>query len=70
MDAKKSVCRNKWCKSTFEYIGNEAPEFCKKCESFDKDLSGGVTWSDKNYEGSRYDGMPHMTSIKVNKLTR
>lgn len=69
-DIKISVCKNPWCKATFEYKEDVTPEFCRKCESFDKDLSGGVTWTDKKYEGSRYDGRPHMTSVKVNKFSR
>ena len=43
----------------------EPPKFCKKCISFDKDLSGGVSWSEKEYEGSRDDGMPHQVKYKV-----
>lgn len=43
----------------------EAPKFCKKCQSFDKELSGGVTWTDKEYEGDRFDGMPHQIKYKV-----
>lgn len=43
----------------------EPPKFCKKCKSFDKELSGGVSWSQKEYEGSRLDGMPHQIKYKV-----
>jgi hypothetical protein len=43
----------------------EAPKFCKKCQSFDKELSGGVTWKEKQYEGSRFDGLPHQIKYKV-----
>ncbi len=43
----------------------EPPHYCKKCQSFDKDLSGGVSWNDKEYEGSRFDGMPHQIKYKV-----
>ncbi len=66
-EEKKAICKNPWCKATFFYNEESAPEFCKKCESFNNELSGGVSWTTKNYEGSRYDGMPHLTSIKVNK---
>ena len=74
MEELKSVCRNPWCKATFVYreedmiIDGEnkiSPMTCKKCQSFDKDLSGGIEWKDKEYEGSRFDGMPHQIRYKV-----
>lgn len=41
------------------------PTTCSKCRSFDTELSGGVNWSDKEYEGKRFDGTPHRFSYKV-----
>jgi hypothetical protein len=41
------------------------PSTCNKCKSFDSELSGGVEWKDREYEGSRFDGMPHRISYKV-----
>jgi hypothetical protein len=41
------------------------PRVCPKCKSFDTELSGGVNWSDKEYEGSRFDGTPHQLKYKV-----
>lgn len=41
------------------------PIHCKKCQSFDKELSGGVSWQEKKYEGSRNDNMPHQIRYKV-----
>jgi len=43
----------------------EPPIYCPKCISFDKELSGGVTWKDKQYEGDRFDGFPHEIKYKV-----
>lgn len=43
------------------------PEQCHKCKSFDKDLSGGVEWKDREYEGSRFDGLPHQITYKITK---
>lgn len=43
----------------------EPPKYCYKCISFDKELSGGVTWIDKEYEGSRFDSLPHEIKYKV-----
>ena len=43
----------------------QPPKTCSKCRSFDTNLSGGVTWTDKEYEGSRFDGMPHEIRYKV-----
>lgn len=41
------------------------PSQCPKCRSFETELSGGVEWKDKEYEGSRFDGMPHQLKYKV-----
>lgn len=38
---------------------------CKKCRSFSNELSAGVEWNTKEYEGSRFDGLPHETNYKV-----
>lgn len=73
---ERTVCKNPWCKGTFEYKEEEMveidgvmapPQQCKKCKSFATDLSAGVEWKDKKYEGSRDDGMPHQISYRVNK---
>jgi len=41
------------------------PRVCPKCKSFDTELSGGVSWVDKEYEGSRFDSSPHQFKYKV-----
>lgn len=69
-ETKKAICRNPWCKGLFEYKGDVAPTSCPKCKSFDKDLSGGVTWTDKKYDGPRMDGTPHQTSINIKKYSK
>ena len=68
-ESKLTVCRNPWCKATFQYYTEAIPEICPKCKSFDRDLSGGVTWTDKKYDGPRFDGLPHRTSINVKKYS-
>lgn len=74
MEEYKRVCSNPWCKGHFVYTDNDIkeidgvkvhPKQCKKCSSFDTELSGGVKWEDKEYEGSRYDGLPHSISYKI-----
>lgn len=70
MEQYRAICKNAWCKSTFLYTENDiidncAPSQCNKCKSFNDDLSGGVEWKDKEYEGSRMDGMPHQIKYKV-----
>jgi hypothetical protein len=75
MEVKYEVCKNPWCKATFAYKEHEMetndngdlvpPRICGKCKSFSNELSGGVEWSDKEYEGSRFDGMPHQIRYKV-----
>jgi hypothetical protein len=63
----KSVCSNKWCKSHFEHDELFKDTVCPKCRSFEFELSSGVTWSEKKYEGSRFDNLPHAIDIKVNR---
>lgn len=41
------------------------PSFCNKCKSFDSELSGGVTWEDREYEGDRVDNKAHPINYKV-----
>ena len=76
MEELRSVCRNPWCKAQFIYTENDMdtvdgikmpPKECNKCKSFSGELSGGVTWKDKEYEGSRFDGLPHQIRYKINK---
>lgn len=68
------ICKSPWCKATFYYYENEMveidgemlpPKNCPKCRSFDSEMSGGVTWTDKEYEGSRFDKTPHEIRYKV-----
>jgi hypothetical protein len=74
MEKLIGVCKSPWCKAHFEYFEAEVsivdgvevrPMTCPKCRSFDTELSGGVTWTDKEYEGSRFDGKPHEIRYKV-----
>ncbi len=88
---ERAVCKNPWCKATFEYneedmivvpgdvreskidnilgeVKRIPPQQCKKCKSFANDLSTGVEWKEKKYEGSRDDGMPHQIRYKINKF--
>jgi hypothetical protein len=74
MEKLMNVCKSPWCKAHFEYFENEitivdgngvVPKTCPKCRSFDTELSGGVTWTDKEYEGSRFDGKPHEIKYKI-----
>jgi len=74
MEQLKSVCSNPWCKATFVYSEKDMiktenvsipPKQCNKCISFDTELSGGVDWTDQNYEGSRIDNTPHQIKYRV-----
>lgn len=56
------TCVNFWCKAKFDVLedlyneDNHTYGQCKKCRSFSKDMSGGVTNNGtKQYEGYRYD---------------
>jgi ribosomal protein L37AE/L43A len=70
MEVNTAICKNPWCKATFKYEGENQPTCCPKCDSFNKELSGGVVWKDKTYEGSRFDGGAHRVSINVKKYIR
>lgn len=65
------ICCNPWCKALFEYSlpegskEEDSPVQCPKCKSFDSELSGGVTWNTKEYEGGRFDGMPHQIRYRI-----
>ena len=74
MTVFNSICSNPWCKLPFSYTENDyikvdeevrEPKVCKKCNSFDKELSGGVEWNDKSYEGPINDNEPHQIRYKV-----
>ena len=67
MEEKKSICKNPWCKATFIYTDDESPDECWKCQSCNSELSGGVSWTDKSYEGSRFDGQSHPISINIQR---
>lgn len=83
MEQLKTVCRNPWCKATFFYKESDmipsdninesgevikvAPSECPKCKSFNEELSAGVAWSEKKYEGSRNDGVAHPMAYKVTR---
>lgn len=60
------VCKNPWCKANFFIKESEIKEIrnkkiyptqCKKCESFNNDLSAGVSWEEKKYEGNPWSGI-------------
>ena len=65
----KALCKNPWCKAPFEYEGDTTPNSCWKCQSFEGELSGGVTWVEKKYEGPRFDNQPHEIKINVDRAT-
>jgi hypothetical protein len=74
METFNRACSNPWCKAPFTYTSEEIitvedeeihPKECRKCLSFSNELSGGVTWTDKNYEGSIYDDGPHQVRYRI-----
>jgi len=64
---KKMLCSNPWCKATCDVNEDYESKECPKCLSFGNDMSGGVTWTEKKYEGSRFDGHAHQIDIKVQR---
>ena len=67
-ELKTGWCKNPWCKATFNYKGDHIPDQCWKCQSFES-MSGGITWTEKKYDGPRFDGLPHQISINVSRST-
>ena len=74
---KTTVCSNPWCKATFCFKEEDCkevdgdiiePRVCQKCNSFDAEMSGGVTWENKEYEGDIYDNTPHEFKYKIRKF--
>lgn len=74
MEQFRGVCSNAWCKAHFFYTTDDIkvedgkslhPRQCAKCFSFSEELSGGVEWKDKEYEGTRNDFLPHQIKYKV-----
>jgi len=73
----RTVCSNPWCKATFFFTELDCkkvddsiiePKFCQKCKSFETELSGGITWQDKEYEGDRFDPIPQEFKYKIRKF--
>jgi hypothetical protein len=69
METLRAICSNPWCKAPFEVTieENNHSKICYKCFSLESETSGGVTWTEKTYEGSRFDNQPHQISINVNR---
>ena len=61
------ICSNPWCKATVTVDDNYDSTQCTKCRSFDENLSGGVTWTEKKYEGPRFDGQAHQIDVKIER---
>lgn len=70
MEEVTLVCKNPWCKAHFKFVVNdledEIPQVCPKCQSFDNELSGGVSWSDRKYDDPK-DYSPHPTKINIRR---
>lgn len=69
------ICSNLWCKALFVFtdddiVNDVQPNVCDKCKSFDKELSGGVSWVEKKYEGDRFDVNPHQMNDKISNFTQ
>lgn len=74
MEEYKAVCTNPWCKATFRYKERDIkiegdkktpPSVCNKCVSFDRQLSSGIKWETREYEGNPWEGLA-ITKYKVN----
>lgn len=63
----KCICGKPFCKATFEVAKDDIvyylPEFCPKCVAQDSY----VVWTDKSYEGNRWDDTPQKFVYKIKK---
>lgn len=75
---KRLVCNNPWCKAVFYYDIEKAiekdgkkifPVECNKCKSFNLQMSGGVTWEDREYDDV-VDNSPHEIKYNVTNYNR
>lgn len=68
------ICSMKWCKVAYidyRYLWYEKDiKTCPKCRSFDGELSGGVSFSDKNYFGNRHDNQAHEVEFKFSDYNK
>ena len=60
---------NSKIEQVLDQVEKVPPSQCPKCKSFNDELSGGVSWNEKRYEGSRIDGLAHPISVNVSKYT-
>jgi hypothetical protein len=76
MKKLSAICQNPWCKAIFFYSENDMttikgsddkikPKSCNKCKSFNGDMSAGVVWEDRHYDGDRLDNKPHQIKYRV-----
>lgn len=52
----QGICKNPWCRAPYSFEGEMPPGECPKCKSFSKDVSGGVSWSDRVYNEPKNAG--------------
>jgi hypothetical protein len=74
-----TICKNPWCKAPFSYRETDmdidyegdrvVPKFCKKCISFDSELSAGVMWEDTEpqYMSREETRIPNEIKYRVTK---
>jgi hypothetical protein len=58
---EKITCINPYCKAIMEVPDNWQFKECPKCIN----TSGNVTWTEKKYEGPKWDGQPHPIEIRM-----
>lgn len=61
----KSDTRSSKIEGILDEVKKFPPTQCPKCRSFQTELSGGIEWKDKEYEGPRFDGTPHQMNYRV-----
>jgi len=68
------ICSSRWCKCMYidyRYLWfSDGIKTCPKCRSFNGELSGGVTFTKKEYSGERNDGRAHQTEFKFSDYTK
>lgn len=78
MEMIPKICQNAWCKAQFYFSEKDMiesdetgelikiePPYCPKCKSFNLELSGGVSWEERQYEDDPFINGPFPIKYRV-----
>jgi hypothetical protein len=65
IEVKDDNIRSSKIDNILNEVNKVPPVVCHKCKSFDSELSGGISWKEKEYDSDPYDDRPHQIRYKV-----